>query len=214
MRTESSSRHQAWQKTERSGMNSENDKQEVRVTDIRMPFGSMVVFMVKWAVASIPALIILLVLTAALWGFLAGFVGSLTRPSRQVSSSPSSAAGESPNEPSQATSEQSAYLSKILVSKVSVGKDVLGRMGIFGEVKNSGDHTLKKVEITIYCLGPDGKPVFEKTYTPVLVSAMSFGDSNQPLKPGYSRQFGVKMDDAPSEWTKKVDVKVTQVEFQ
>ncbi len=195
-------------------MNSENDKQEVRVTDIRMPFGSMVVFMVKWAVASIPALIILLVLTAALWGFLAGFVGSLTRPSRQVSSSPSSAAGESPNEPSPATSEQSAYLSKILVSKVSVGKDVLGRTGIFGEVKNSGDRTLKKVEITIYCLGPDGRPVFEKTYTPVLVSETSFGDSNQPLKPGYSRQFGVKMDDAPSEWTKKVDVKVTQVEFQ
>jgi len=195
-------------------MNSENDKQEVRVTDIRMPFGSMVVFMVKWAVASIPALIILLVLSAVLWGFLAGFVGSLTRPSRQVSSSPSSAVGGSPNEPSQANSEQSAYLSKILVSKVSDGKDVLGRTGIFGEVKNSGDRTLKKVEITIYCLGPDGKPVFEKTYTPVLVSEMSFGDSNQPLKPGYSRQFGVKMDDAPSEWKKKVEVKVTQVEFQ
>jgi len=32
-------------------------KQEVTVTDIRMPFGSMVLFMVKWAVASIPALI-------------------------------------------------------------------------------------------------------------------------------------------------------------
>jgi hypothetical protein len=195
-------------------MSSENDKQEVRVTDIRMPFGSMVVFMVKWAVASIPALIILFVLGALLWGVLIGFVGSLTRPSRQVSSSPSSVIGGSPSEPSQANSEQLTYLSKILVSKVSVGKSELGGTGVFGEVKNSGDRTLKKVEITIYCLGPDGKPVFEKTYRPVLVSEMSFGDSNQPLKPSYSRQFGVKMDDAPSEWTKKVDVKVTQVEFQ
>jgi len=196
-------------------MNSENDKQEVSVTDIRMPFGSMVVFMVKWAVASIPALIILLVLSAALWGFLIGFVGSLTHPSREVSSSSSSAVvGGSASEPAQANSEQLAYLSKIVVSKVSVGKSELGGTGVWGEVKNSGDRTLKKVEITIYCLGPDGKPVFEKTYTPVLVSAMSFGDSNQPLKPGYSRQFGVKMDDAPSEWTKKVDVKVTSVEFQ
>lgn len=33
--------------------------QRVVVTDINMPFGSMVNFMVKWAIASIPALIII-----------------------------------------------------------------------------------------------------------------------------------------------------------
>lgn len=33
----------------------------VRVVDLDMPFGSMVRFMVKWALASIPALIILFV---------------------------------------------------------------------------------------------------------------------------------------------------------
>jgi hypothetical protein len=38
---------------------------EVTVTDIKMPFASMVVFMVKWAIASIPALLIL-----ALLGFM------------------------------------------------------------------------------------------------------------------------------------------------
>ena len=31
----------------------------VRIVDIKMPFGSMVVFMVKWAIAAIPAFIIL-----------------------------------------------------------------------------------------------------------------------------------------------------------
>jgi hypothetical protein len=36
--------------------------QQVIVTDIHMPFGSMVGFMVKWAIASIPAMIILFVL--------------------------------------------------------------------------------------------------------------------------------------------------------
>jgi len=195
-------------------MSSESDKQEVRVTDIRMPFGSMVVFMVKWAVASIPALIILCVLGVLLWAGLVGFFTSLTRSSRQVSSSPSSVVGGSSSEPSQANSEQSIYLGKILVSKVRVGKTELGGTGVWGEVKNTGDRTLKKVEITIYCLGSDDKPVFEKTYPPVFVTEMSFGDSNLPLKPGYSRQFGVKLDDAPSDWTKKVDVKVTQVEFQ
>ena len=36
---------------------------EVRVTDINMPFGSMVSFMVKWVIASIPAFIILVILS-------------------------------------------------------------------------------------------------------------------------------------------------------
>lgn len=35
---------------------------EVIVVDIEMPFGSMVRFMVKWAIAAIPALIILAIL--------------------------------------------------------------------------------------------------------------------------------------------------------
>ncbi len=38
------------------------DDRKVIVTDIQMPFGSMVVFMVKWVIASIPAFIILAVL--------------------------------------------------------------------------------------------------------------------------------------------------------
>ena len=39
-----------------------NNKQAVVVTDINMPFGSMVNFMVKASLASIPAVIILSVL--------------------------------------------------------------------------------------------------------------------------------------------------------
>jgi hypothetical protein len=44
----------------------------VRIVDIKMPFGSMVVFMVKWAIAAIPALIILAILGALLSGVLVG----------------------------------------------------------------------------------------------------------------------------------------------
>ena len=43
--------------------------QTVKVSDFDMPFGSMVVFMVKWAIASIPALIILMILFAIFGGF-------------------------------------------------------------------------------------------------------------------------------------------------
>jgi hypothetical protein len=46
---------------------------EVVVKDIEMSFGSMVKFMIKWAIASIPALVILLFLIA----FVASFVGGL-----------------------------------------------------------------------------------------------------------------------------------------
>lgn len=54
------------------------DKQQVVVVDIKMPFLSMVVFMVKWVVASIPALLILFLLfgfaSALLGGMMAGFM--------------------------------------------------------------------------------------------------------------------------------------------
>jgi hypothetical protein len=48
-------------------------RQEVVVTDIQMPLGSMITFMVKWAIASIPAMIILFVLGAAFWAFILAF---------------------------------------------------------------------------------------------------------------------------------------------
>ena len=40
------------------------DKQEQNITikDFNMPFSSMVIFMVKWAIASIPAIIIIWIL--------------------------------------------------------------------------------------------------------------------------------------------------------
>jgi len=58
-------------------MDSQNN--EVTVVDIKMTFWSMVVFMVKWTLASIPALLILIVLGAMLVGLLSGFVGGLGR---------------------------------------------------------------------------------------------------------------------------------------
>lgn len=48
---------------------------EVVVTDIRMPFASMVIFMVKWAVAAIPAVFILGLLWWLLMAVLFGLSG-------------------------------------------------------------------------------------------------------------------------------------------
>ena len=46
-----------------------NNISTVKVSDFDMPFWSMVVFMVKWAIASIPAILILMVLFAIFGGF-------------------------------------------------------------------------------------------------------------------------------------------------
>ena len=43
-----------------------NTAQKVRVIDFDMKFGSMVLFMIKWALASIPAFIILFILMTLL----------------------------------------------------------------------------------------------------------------------------------------------------
>lgn len=47
----------------------------VHVVDVRMPFLSMVTFMVKWAVASIPAVIILVFLAMVTQSLIAGMLG-------------------------------------------------------------------------------------------------------------------------------------------
>jgi hypothetical protein len=189
-------------------VNDDASRQRVVVTDIKMPFGSMIAFMVKWAIASIPAVIILMVLGALFWSVGLAAISSVSGIGKGRESSSSIM----PDSPTALSSEQTAYLDKVLVKGVSVGQSTLGEKGAYGEVKNIGERTLKRVEITIFCLDKDGKAVFEKTFRPVRASS-TFGD-DKPLKPGYSRSFGVKLDDAPSDWANKVDVKVTMVEFE
>jgi mono/diheme cytochrome c family protein len=53
-------------------MTDETPDKEVVIRDVRMPFGSMVVFMLKWAIASIPALVILVAVAAIVWRLVAG----------------------------------------------------------------------------------------------------------------------------------------------
>ena len=46
--------------------------QEIVVVDVKIPFWSMLVLMVKWAIAAIPAAIILFLLVAVLMSVFAG----------------------------------------------------------------------------------------------------------------------------------------------
>jgi hypothetical protein len=48
---------------------------KVIVTDIKIPFRSMVVLMVKWAIATIPALIMLIVIASITFGIINTLIG-------------------------------------------------------------------------------------------------------------------------------------------
>jgi hypothetical protein len=53
--------------------------QSVRVVDLDMPFFSMVTFMVKWAFAAIPAILIITLTIAVAMGILGGMFASGAR---------------------------------------------------------------------------------------------------------------------------------------
>jgi len=53
------------------------DSHKVIVTNVKMPFGSMVVFMVKWSLASIPALIIVGTIVTAIIAVSMTFIAGL-----------------------------------------------------------------------------------------------------------------------------------------
>ncbi len=58
-------------------MSEYDERKEVVVVDVRIPFVSMVILMVKWTVAAIPALIILMMLGMLFTGLMGGFSGGL-----------------------------------------------------------------------------------------------------------------------------------------
>ena len=57
-------------------------QREVVVTDVKMPFWSMVVLMIKWSLAAIPAIIILAIIWAIVIGVFGGIFGAMGRMGR------------------------------------------------------------------------------------------------------------------------------------
>ena len=55
------------------------DQTPVVITDVRIPFGSMVVLLIKLAIAAVPALIFLTLIASLLVLLLGGYAALLTR---------------------------------------------------------------------------------------------------------------------------------------
>lgn len=109
--------------------------------------------------------------------------------------------------------EEEAYLSKIELRDVQLTKPERGDPRVSYELKNLGDRTIGRLEVTVYYLDAAGKSISEKKDHPVRAGSFSSGDAAQPLKPNYTRKDKTYIDNAPSEWGGKVDVKVTRCEF-
>jgi hypothetical protein len=51
--------------------------QKVSVSDVSMPFGSMVVFILKWTLASIPAMLIIFLVAMVIAGLFGGMFAAM-----------------------------------------------------------------------------------------------------------------------------------------
>ncbi len=60
-------------------MNQSDEPRKVIVVDLQMPFFSIVVLMVKWALASIPTIIILATIFSLVFGLMGGLMPAMMR---------------------------------------------------------------------------------------------------------------------------------------
>ena len=218
-------------------------KQEVTVTDIRMPFGSMVWFMVKWAVASIPALIIIALLGTVFWGVAIGVLSSMGT-TRWSSALAEAITGKSrvtvrPNTNTGKTLEIASPPAPVSVNankssapdaaRVDAARLAAEERAYIGKVQVSGVHA--------------GGPVVENALfgelkntgnhrllnVEMIVYCLDSGGKSifqkkfqlfsethhASLESGGIKAFGVSMNDAPPEWKhSRLNVRVTQVKFE
>lgn len=122
----------------------------------------------------------------------------------------------------QREAEGAAYIGKIELYDIEVKymDSVLdGRVpGVLFKLRNNGDRTLTRVEVTVYFKDATGAVIAEEDFLPVLVSSFSVRN-NKPLKPGYVWQMEanrfMSAKSVPSEWDEgSVDVKITGVAFE
>lgn len=88
--------------------------------------------------------------------------------------------------------------------------------GVDFKIKNNGDKTLKKIEVTVYFKDSSDNVIYDEKFYPVLIT--EFGTENEPLNPGYIWQqeqghfYAAKK--VPSEWQEgNAAAKITDIEF-
>jgi hypothetical protein len=119
--------------------------------------------------------------------------------------------------------EKQAYLSSIDLydfeaSTIDTYRDK-GIPSVKFKLKNNGNRSLSKVEVTVYLKDESGNVIAEEDFHPVLVSEYRFSGNNKPLKAGYiwemERGKWYTIKDAPSEWkVGNAEAKITDIRFE
>lgn len=114
-----------------------------------------------------------------------------------------------------------AYLDKIVTSNLESRRfdSVLEKdqAGVRFELRNTGDRTVERIEVTVQFLNDEGSPISERSFTPVHPSAL-VSDGSPPLRPGYiwslpSGEYWTP-DNIPTVWVPgKVRVNVSSLDF-
>lgn len=85
------------------------------------------------------------------------------------------------------------------------------KKSVFGTIKNAGDKTINLLEITVYFLDKNKKRIGEKDA--IIINTGSIFDKSAPLKPNYSKDFGIIVADIVSaEWTGKVEIEIKRID--
>ena len=113
--------------------------------------------------------------------------------------------------------EKQSYIKKLTLKDIKVfdyDEYGLGRKekAFKGVLVNNGDKTLSEVEITVYMYDKENNVIAEEKFYPV---GISYIERNKPFKPKFVKDFGWKLEKyAPTGWSGKIKVEVTDIKFQ
>ena len=172
-------------------------------------------------------------ISCALGILLAFFVGS-NQPSTSAdttSSSPFEINGgdnDAADEDRQRERERQAAIKNAYISQQMALYDVTAKYmeslldgkvpGVLFKIRNKGDKSLNRVEVTVYFKDASGDIIAGKDFLPVLVSEYRFSGDNKPLKAGYVWQMEsgkfYSAKSVPSEWKEgSINAAITDIEF-
>ena len=122
----------------------------------------------------------------------------------------------------QTFAEKMDYLEKVEITEFSARRiDTYSGKNIPAtriSLKNMGDRSLDRVEVTVYFYDDEGSVIYEEDYNPVLVSDWNITGHDKPLKGGYVKEMEADkwytLDVPLSEWQEgNAKAKVTDLKF-
>lgn len=116
--------------------------------------------------------------------------------------------------------EQEYIINFVKIYDVSIRKvneELTSDSGINFKIRNNGMRDLKDIEVVVYYLDSNNKPIYENSYNPLADMATTTENQNKILKSGYiweSKKQYLFMDNmVPSEWNGEVNVEIKNIKF-